>query len=99
MRRLALSAFPLSAAALLAIGCHGEPPLSGPPAEIPLSPEAGFVDVPARDVSLKGQPIHVEATARLFYNLRPADESPGEKPIFVVFNGFAAEVVRAFGTG
>jgi pimeloyl-ACP methyl ester carboxylesterase len=100
MRRLALSA--LVASALSAIGCAAEPPPappSGPPAEVALSPEAGFVDVPARDVSLKGQPIHVEATARLFYNLRPADESPGDKPIFVVFNGFAAEVVRAFGTG
>ena len=61
--------------------------------------EAGFVEVPARDVTVKGSAVHIAATARLFYNLRPADEDPDDKPIFFLFNGFASEVVRAFGTG
>jgi hypothetical protein len=61
--------------------------------------EAGFLDVPARDVTIDGQPASIEAEARLFYNLRPADESPGDKPIIVLFNGFADDMVRAFGTG
>lgn len=62
-------------------------------------PEAGFLDVPPRDVTVKGQPVHLAATARLFYNLRPADEGAESRPIFILFNGFAAEIVRAFGTG
>jgi serine carboxypeptidase len=64
-----------------------------------MPPEAGFLDLPPRDVVSRGQPAHLAATARLFYNLRPADEAPEDKPIFVLFNGFAAEIVRAFGTG
>jgi hypothetical protein len=64
-----------------------------------MSPEAGFLDVPPRDVTTKGKPVHLATTARLFYNLHPADETPETKPIFVLFNGFAAEIVRAFGTG
>jgi len=67
--------------------------------EPPVQAEAGFVDVPSRDVSLKGRSVHLGATARLFYNLQPAEESPADKPIFVLFNGFAAEIVRGYGTG
>ncbi len=65
----------------------------------PVTVEAGFVEVPGRDVTVNGLAVHIEATGRLFYNLRPADEEPAEKPILFLFNGFAAEVVRAFGTG
>lgn len=61
--------------------------------------EAGFLELPPRDVTLKSSPVHIAATARVFYNLLPADESPEDKPVLFVFNGFAAEVVRAFGTG
>jgi hypothetical protein len=87
------------AAAALSTHCAAESPPPPVPTPPPILPEAGFLDVPPRDLTLKGQPVHLEATARLFYNLRPADESPEDRPIFVLFNGFAAEIVRAFGTG
>jgi hypothetical protein len=93
------TAFP--ALAILATAC-GTAPASSPPPPAPPAPvaiEAGFVDVPARDVTVKGQAVHIAATGRLFYNLRPADVDPATKPIFFLFNGFAAEVVRGFGTG
>jgi Serine carboxypeptidase len=70
---------------------------SSPPK--PVSLEAGFLEVPARSVTVKGQPVSIEATGRLFYNLRPADEEPENKPIFILFNGFADDVVRPYGTG
>ena len=65
----------------------------------PLTTTAGFFEAPARDVTVKGAAVHIGSTARLFYNLRPADSEPADKPIFFLFNGFAAEIVRAFGTG
>jgi hypothetical protein len=71
-------------------GAGGEPALVA---------EAGFATVPPRDVVVGGEAIHIAATARLFYNFFPADDAPEDKPIFVVFNGFSADVVRAFGTG
>jgi carboxypeptidase C (cathepsin A) len=61
--------------------------------------EAGFLEVPARNVTVKGTAVSIEATERLFYNLRPADENPESKPIFILFNGFADDIVRAYGTG
>jgi hypothetical protein len=64
-----------------------------------IAPEAGFLQIPPRDVTVKGTPVSIAATARLFYNLRPADESPEAKPIFVLFNGFADDIVRPYGTG
>jgi pimeloyl-ACP methyl ester carboxylesterase len=60
---------------------------------------AGFIDVPPRTVSLHGRSISIDATARLFANFWPADETPENKPLFILFNGFAADVVRGFGTG
>lgn len=98
MRR---SAFAAIATLAIATAC-GTAPVStppAPPAPNPVAIEAGFLDVPARDVTVKGQAVHIAATGRLFYNLRPADIAPETKPIFFLFNGFAAEVVRAFGTG
>ncbi|MFO0589244.1 MAG: hypothetical protein U0441_17030 [Polyangiaceae bacterium] len=83
---------------LLLGGCAGEP-VESAPAPDPIVAEAGFVDVPPRDVTVNGQPVSIAARARLFYNLRPADDHPEDKPILVLFNGFAAEVVRSFGTG
>ena len=65
----------------------------------PLQPWAGFIDVAPRNVSLHGRSIRVDATAKLFANFWPANQTPENKPLFVLFNGFAADVVRAFGTG
>jgi pimeloyl-ACP methyl ester carboxylesterase len=64
-----------------------------------LKPWAGFIDVAPRNVSLHGRPVSIDTTARLFANFWPADETPENKPLFIMFNGFAADVVRAFGTG
>jgi hypothetical protein len=97
----------LAIALLCALGasaCGAEPegPASGAGAtatSAPSAPEAGFVDVPPRDVTLHGRAVRIASTARLFYNLRPADDAAETRPILVAFNGFAAEVVRAFGTG
>ena len=90
----------VSVLALVAIACGTTPSPSPPSAPTsPISVEAGFVEVPPRTVTLKGEPVSIEATGRLFYNLQPALEDPADKPIFILSNGFAAEVVRAFGTG
>ncbi len=64
-----------------------------------LSPEAGFVDVPPRTVTLAGRSVTIGATARLFYNEWPAAREPQSAPIVFLSNGFTAETVRAFGTG
>src|SRR5580658_4535570 len=85
------------ALALLCLHCGGAQ--TPQPAPAAVGPEAGFLEVPARDVTLAGQPVTIEATGRLFYNLRPADEDPGSKPILVLFNGFADDIVRPYGTG
>lgn len=86
----------------LALGCapdHGPCGLLVSETPIPSGPEVGFTEVPPRDVELHGKTVHLAATARMFHNLWPASEGASQKPIFVLFNGFAAEVVRAFGTG
>lgn len=81
-------------------GCRREAAPNGPePTPIASKAEAGLVDVPAREVTLHGEPVHLTATARLFYNLRPAEGDARKKPILVVSNGFSARIVRAFGTG
>ncbi len=90
MRRLAATAL-----ALLGLHCGGTPAVETPAVSV----EAGFLEVPARDVTLAGQPVHVGATGRLFYNLQPADADPADKPILVLFNGFADDIVRPYGTG
>lgn len=86
----------------LFVACSSAPsprvPDASPPAS-GVSLEAGFLTVPARKVTVKGEPVSIDATGRLFYNLRPADEDPQHKPIFVLFNGFADDIVRAYGTG
>lgn len=68
------------------------------PATFP-APIAGFLDVPARAVKVHGVETEIAARARLFYNFIPAEKDPEHAPIFVLFNGFSAEVVRAYGTG
>ncbi len=62
-------------------------------------PAAGFIDVPARTVTLAGQSVTIGATARLFYNEWPALQNAVTAPIVFLSNGFTAETVRAFGTG
>lgn len=92
--------FALAALAPVALHCAGAHDAPAPSAPAPAIVDlAGFVEVPARDVAYRGGHVHIEATARLFYNFRRADERPADKPIFVLFNGFAAEIVRAYGTG
>lgn len=95
--RIALAV--LLGAPLFATGCAGETAPAQPPLDEPIVAEAGFVDVPPREVTVDGKPVSLAATARLFYNLRPADDHPEDRPILVFFNGFSAEVVRSFGTG
>jgi len=60
---------------------------------------AGFLEVPPRNVTVEGSPVEITTTARLFYNLRPAATDATSRPIVFLFNGYAAEIVRAFGTG
>jgi hypothetical protein len=86
----------------LSLACSAAPKSSAPTPPVPVTEvalEAGFLDVPPRHVTVKGEPVSIEATGRLFYNLRPADQSPESKPIFILFNGFADDIVRAYGTG
>ena len=64
-----------------------------------LHTEAGFVDIAPRSVVLNGQPLSLSATSKIFYNFRPADTDAATRPVIVLFNGFASDVVRAFGTG
>lgn len=61
--------------------------------------EAGFVELAPRNVVLGGRAVSLAATSRIFYNFRPADQDPEGKPIIVLFNGFASDTVRPFGTG
>jgi len=60
---------------------------------------AGFLDLGPRDVILNDRAVSLAATSRLFYNFRPAQRDAAVRPTIVLFNGFAADVVRAFGTG
>jgi carboxypeptidase C (cathepsin A) len=52
-----------------------------------------------RNVVIHGNPVSLAATSEIFYNFRPADSDAEQKPLIVLFNGFASDVVRAFGTG
>ncbi len=90
--------------AVLTWACASDPSSAHPVASLdsgsgaPVA-TAGFVEVPPRDVTVHGTPVHIAATARLFYNLQPAVTNAADRPIVFLFNGFAAEIVRAFGTG
>jgi hypothetical protein len=88
----------LSLLAVLALSCGSSPPAPAP-APASISTEASFLSVPPRTVTVHGASVSISATARLFYNLRPALTDPADAPIFFLSNGFAAEIVRAFGTG
>jgi Serine carboxypeptidase len=84
--------------ALLAFHC-GDTNRGPPPSPPSIQLEAGFLVVPPREVTLHGAPVQIAAEARLFYNLRPADDAPETKPILFFSNGFADDIVRAYGTG
>ncbi|HEX7454107.1 MAG TPA: hypothetical protein VF294_17560, partial [Polyangiaceae bacterium] len=64
-----------------------------------LGAEAGFVELAPRDVTVHDRPVSLSATSEIFYNFRPADTDAATRPLIVLFNGFASDVVRAFGTG
>jgi Serine carboxypeptidase len=88
----------LSGALGLLSGCgseHGE----GGTAPRALVSEAGFVELAPRPVSIQGRAVSLAATSKIFYNFRPAGSGAADKPLIVLFNGFASDVVRAFGTG
>jgi hypothetical protein len=97
MRRL--SVFLLAALSACSSSSHEASNPAADGGNAPLQAWAGFIDVPPRNVSLHGRSISIDATARLFANFWPADETPENKPLFIMFNGFAADVVRGFGTG
>lgn len=93
LRRLACCA----ALGLLS-GCGtARAPERGAPSVI--ADEAGFLDLAPREVSIDGRAVSLAATSKIFYNFRKADSAPDAKPLIVLFNGFASDVVRAFGTG
>lgn len=90
----------LCAAALLVLsaGCSAAGGARAESASQPTA-EAGFVELEPRNVELEGRPVSLAARSRLFYNFSPADSAAADAPVVVVFNGFAADVVRGFGTG
>ena len=61
--------------------------------------EAGFLALAPRQVRVSGRAVSLEATSKIFFNFRPAERDTATRPTIVLFNGFAADVVRAFGTG
>jgi len=88
----------LSGALGLLSGCGAEHGASSPQPR-PIVTEAGFVELAPRQVSIRDRAVSLTARSRIFYNFRPADNDPGNQPLIVLFNGFASDVVRAFGTG
>lgn len=99
----------LASIALVAIGCATDASTTsststgaggssgGAGGARPITPEAGFVDAPARHVTLHGEPVDLAARARLFVNFHPAEVAPETAPIVVAFNGFATDIVHSFG--
>jgi hypothetical protein len=84
---------------LFALQC-GDSSTTRAPATTPSVPlEAGFLVVAPRTVTVHGASVDIAAEARLFYNLRPADDAPATKPIIFLSNGFADDIVRSYGTG
>ena len=80
------------------LGCASEHEQNQPEAPA-LTSEAGFVELAPRQVSVHDRALSLDAKSEIFYNFRPADSGPEAKPLIVLFNGFASDVVRAFGTG
>jgi carboxypeptidase C (cathepsin A) len=61
--------------------------------------QAGLLELSPRNVVIHGSAVSLAATSKIFYNFRPAESDAENKPLIVLFNGFASDVVRAFGTG
>ena len=82
----------------LLLGCASQ---HGPVASdaVASSSEAGFIELAPREIEIHDEPVSLAATSKIFYNFRPATSAAEEKPVIVLFNGFASDVVRAFGTG
>ncbi|MEO6598894.1 MAG: hypothetical protein ABIQ16_03415 [Polyangiaceae bacterium] len=92
--------FELSVALGLLSGCGSEGEAATPdPDARPIATEAGFVELAPRQVTIHDRTVSIEATSKIFYNFRPAESEAEKKPLIVLFNGFASDVVRAFGTG
>jgi pimeloyl-ACP methyl ester carboxylesterase len=93
----------ITAGLTLSVGCGAPSSASGrdtgSAGATSLTAQAGFVDVQPRDVIVHGRPVSLAATSKIFYNFRPADTDAETRPLIVLFNGFASDVVRAFGTG
>ena len=87
----------MTAATGLLVGCSSAHGANNPAAPIPA--EAGFAVLSPRQVSIDGRAVSLESTSKIFYNFRPADTDAPDQPLIVLFNGFASDVVRAFGTG
>jgi len=88
----------------LIVGCGETAPSVGNDAgggggAAPITAQAGFVELSPRNVLVHGRAVSLAATSRIFYNFRPADTDAATRPLIVLFNGFASDVVRAFGTG
>jgi pimeloyl-ACP methyl ester carboxylesterase len=93
----------LSVGLLLSLGCTAHSPSTdgsaadgGAPS---IAAQAGFLDLAPRNVSVHGREVSLAATSKIFYNFRPADTDAETRPLLILFNGFASDVVRAFGTG
>jgi len=87
----------------MSLGCGSAAPLSeGSTANggaAPIAAEAGFLDLAPRRVQLNERAVSLAATSKIFFNFRPAEQGAALRPTIVLFNGFASDVVRAFGTG
>lgn len=87
----------------LSLGCGKQPSSAegraGDGGAGPIAAQAGFIQLSPRTVSLYGRDVSIATTSKIFYNFRPADRDAAERPVIVLFNGFASDVVRAFGTG
>jgi hypothetical protein len=101
VRRLNIRCLTATIGLISGLGC-GSPATeasTGGAGGAPTIAPAGFLDLAPRNVRLNGRAVSLEATSRVFYNFRPAEEDAGSRPTIILFNGFAADVVRAFGTG
>ncbi|HYP78096.1 MAG TPA: hypothetical protein VER12_19120 [Polyangiaceae bacterium] len=102
MRVLSGRCLAWSAGLALTLGCgprtasDGAASNGGAPA---IAVQAGFLDLAPREVFVGERAVSLAATSKIFFNFRPAETDAAHKPVIVLFNGFASDVVRAFGTG
>src|SRR6478609_322001 len=103
MRGLNIRCLTATIGLTLSLGCGSAAPAPEAGSEsagaAAIGARAGFLDLAPRTVRLNGRSLSLEATSKIFYNFRPAQQAAATRPTIVLFNGFAADVVRAFGTG